>query len=82
MYLGLKKYITYHDNGAKWEEGFYKDGKREGECISYYENGEKELVGYFKKGKPCGIWMYWDKDGYYDWVDMDGVWAKDCFYHK
>ena len=66
-----KHQVTYHDNGNKCEEGFYKDGRREGECISYYENGEKELVGYFKKGKPTGIWMYWYKDGRYDWVDMD-----------
>ena len=68
----MTKQITYHDNGNKSEEGFYKDEKREGKCISYYENGEKELVSYFKKGKPCNIWMNWDKDGFYDWVDMDG----------
>ena len=67
----MTKEIIYHDNGKKCEEGFYEDGKREGECITYYENGEKELVGYFKKGRPTGIWMYWDKDGNYDWVDMD-----------
>ena len=67
----MTKNITYHDNGNKDEEGFYKDGKREGECISYYENGDKELVGYFKKGKPTGIWMCWDKDSNYEWVDMD-----------
>ena len=40
---------------------------------TYYENGEKELVGYFIQGKPTGIWMYWDKEGYYDWIDMDQV---------
>jgi len=65
------KQIKYYDNGKISEEGFYKDGKREGECITYYENGEKELVGYFKKGKPCNIWIHWDKSGYYDWVNMD-----------
>lgn len=67
----LIKQATYHDNGNKCEEGFYKDGKREGECISFYENGEKELASYFKTGKHRGIWMHWDNDGYYDWVDMD-----------
>ena len=40
----MLKQITYHDNGNKCEEGFYEDGRREGECLSYYENGEKELV--------------------------------------
>ena len=67
------KQVKYHDNGKLSEVGFYKDGKREGECISYYENGEKELVGYFIQGKPTGIWMYWDKEGNYDWIDMDEV---------
>jgi len=67
----MRKQFTYHDNGNICEEGFYKDGRREGECISYYENGEKELVGYFKKGKPCNIWIHWDKSGYYEWLDMD-----------
>ena len=40
----MHKRITYHVNGNKCEEGFYKDGRREGECISYYENCEKELA--------------------------------------
>ena len=67
----MTKNITYHDNGNKCEEGFYKDGRREGEFINYYENGEKELVSYFKKGKPCNIWIHWDKDGYFEWINMD-----------
>ena len=67
----MKHRITYHDNGNKCEEGFYKGGKREGKFISYNENGEKELVSYFKRGKPYDIWMHWDKDGCYKWIDMD-----------
>ena len=78
----MKKHITYHDNGAKREECYYLDGKKEGECISWFANGEKELIGYFKNGKPCNIWINWDKDGYYEWVDMDGVWVKDFYYFK
>ena len=45
----MKYHTTYHDNGNKDEEGFYKDGKREGKCISYYENGDKQLVSYFNR---------------------------------
>ena len=70
-YQVLIKNITYHDNGNICEESFYKDGKRNGECITYYENGDKELVGYFKNGRPTGIWICWDKNGDYDWVNMD-----------
>ena len=32
------KNTKYHDNGNKCEEGFYKNGRREGECIIYYGN--------------------------------------------
>ena len=67
----MKHRITYHDNGKKWEEGFYKNGKKEGEWASWNENGDKELISYFKMGKPTNIWIHWDKDGYYDWIDMD-----------
>ena len=67
----MNKKITYYDNGNIFEEIFYKDGKKDGECTSFYENGEKELVGYFKKGNPTGIWMHWDKDGDYDWINKD-----------
>ena len=70
-YQVLIKNITLHDNGNIFEEISYKDGKKDGECTSFYENGEKELVGYFKKGNPTGIWMHWDKDGDYDWINMD-----------
>ena len=65
-------YITsYNDNGKKCEQGLYKDGKRNGECISWYPNGEKELHAYFRNSRPCNIWIYWDKDGNYDWINMD-----------
>ena len=63
--------MTYHDNGKKCEQGLYKDGKRHGECISWYPNGEKELHAYFRNGRPCNIWINWDKDGNYDWINMD-----------
>ena len=43
----MAKQITYHDNGNICEEGFYKDGRREGECTTYYENGDKELKHCF-----------------------------------
>ena len=67
----MKKKITFYENGNKCEETVNKNGKRDGEYISYFENGEKELVAFFKSGRPAGIWMCWDKEGDYDWVDMN-----------
>ena len=54
-----KLIVAYHENGNKCEEGFYKNGRREGLWESWYENGEKELISYFKNGKPTiGIFGY------------------------
>ena len=66
-----KKNITCHKNGNKMEEVYKKNGKMEGEWTSWYDDGTKELVSYWEKGKPCNIWMYWDKDGNYDFLNMD-----------
>ena len=60
----------YDRSGNKREQNNYSNGKVI-EVYEYYENGDKQLVSYFKKGKPTGIWMSWDKDGDYDWINMD-----------
>ena len=69
----LEYHIKYYSNGNKCEEGYFRNGFREGEWTTWYENGDKELTAFFNEGRPCGIWMYWDCQGNYDWIDMDLV---------
>ena len=66
----MAKKIKYFDNGNIHELYNYKNGIRNGKCVEYYSNGEKRVHGYFKNGKPSGVWMIWEKDGSYDWLDM------------
>ena len=69
--LTMEQKMIYFDNGNVWELYHYKDGKKDGECIEYYPSGEKRVHGYFKEGRPSGVWMTWEKDGSFDWIDMD-----------
>ena len=59
----MKHQITYHNNGQKWEEGYYKDGKKEGEWASWYENGQKKSEGTWKDGKEDGLHTQWYENG-------------------
>ena len=38
-------YKSWHDDGQKWQEGDYLDGKRTGHWISWYSNGQKKEEG-------------------------------------
>jgi len=42
--------VWYYDNGQKWEEATYKDGKLDGKMTKWFENGQKWKEGTFKEG--------------------------------
>ena len=68
-YNKLSKQITYHENGTYAKKVSTKM-EEECECTTYYENGER-ISRLFKNGRPTCIWMTWDKNGDYDWINMD-----------
>ena len=43
-------YTEYHENGQKAEEGYYKDGEKDGLTTHWYENGQKKVEVNFKDG--------------------------------
>ena len=57
-----EKYIEYHPNGNKKEEGTYKDGEKEGLWTVRHENGQKEDEKTYKDGKFISS-KCWDEDG-------------------
>ena len=67
----MAKKIKYFDNGNIQELYYYENDRRNGKCVEYYPDGQKRVHGYFKNGKPSGVWMIWEEDGSYDWLDMD-----------
>ena len=56
------KETTYYENGQKWLESTYKDGKEDGLWTTWYENGQKWLEGTYKNGVLITA-ECWDEDG-------------------
>tara|TARA_R110000868_G_scaffold147118_3_gene368315 strand:- start:12210 stop:12557 length:348 start_codon:yes stop_codon:yes gene_type:complete len=53
--------VTYHhENGQVQQEGFYKNGKLQGQWVSFDANGNKLAVAEYDKGQKVGKWFYWN----------------------
>ncbi len=55
--------VWYYEDGQKWTEGTYKDGKLHGLLTVWYENGQKEKEGTYKDGKLHGLLTGWHENG-------------------
>lgn len=56
----LVKATYFHDNGKVQQEGFYKNGKLQGEWTSYDANGAKTAIATYDKGQKTGKWFFWN----------------------
>ena len=57
------KAVEYLENGQKYYEVTFKDGKADGKVTEWHENGQKELEATFKDGEYDGLWTAWDENG-------------------
>lgn len=58
--VGNKVKATYfHENGQVQQQGFYKNGKLEGQWVSFDKDGNKLAVAEYKKGEKVGKWFFW-----------------------
>ena len=57
--------VSKHENGQKWSEAIYEDGKPEGLVAHWHENGQKSLEATYKDGKKVSETM-WDDEGNID----------------
>ena len=53
----------WYDNGQKWLEENYKDGKEDGLTTEWYENGKKRSEVNYKDGKKDGLQTNWYENG-------------------
>jgi antitoxin component YwqK of YwqJK toxin-antitoxin module len=44
------KFKEWYNNGQKWEDGNFKDGKRHGKWNCWYKNGGKSIERWFDNG--------------------------------
>ena len=70
---------SHPTSGWKIEEGYYKDGQKDGEWISYYGYDIIKSQGYFKNGQKDGKWTYfiWTGD-----FSEDKTIEKEEFYEN
>ncbi len=54
-------WIAYRENGLKWSECEYLNGKPHGKVISYHPNATIYYIGYFNQGVKTGNWMFYDE---------------------
>jgi len=55
----LVKATYYHENGKMQQQGYFKDGKLEGQWIAFDENGNKTSIGEYANGQKTGKWFFW-----------------------
>ena len=76
-----QSFEAWHDNGQKWEEGYFKDGFKEGTWIRWHGNGQKEFEGHFEHGTLEHLYTMWhdngqkEEQGGYKHGVRDGVWT-------
>ncbi len=51
------------ENGQKWYEVTYKDGKHDGLNTYWYENGQKQYEGILMDGDLVNLIGKWNEDG-------------------
>lgn len=56
----MVKATYFHDNGQVMQEGFFKNGKLQGEWTSYDSNGVKVASATYENGKKTGKWFFWN----------------------
>lgn len=56
-------WLSYYENGTKWSEAYYTDGKREGHNITFYPSGKIRFVGEYADDQKTGTWTFYDEAG-------------------
>lgn len=57
------KWIYWREDGKKWSEGYFFEGKDDKLRKTWHENGQKHYQGKYDKGTRIGIWRFWDENG-------------------
>ena len=55
----LVKATYYYENGKVQQQGYFKDGKLEGQWVAFDENGNKSSIAEYSNGKKTGKWFFW-----------------------
>ncbi len=56
-------FIAYGTGGGKMLEGYYRDGKQDGQWTMWYENGARAAVDHYQGGIQDGLHTSWYANG-------------------
>jgi antitoxin component YwqK of YwqJK toxin-antitoxin module len=68
-------YQSWHENGEKFEECTYVNGKLEGSYQTWYANGQKDIECTYVNGTLNGLYQSWHENGE-KWVECTYVNGK------
>jgi antitoxin component YwqK of YwqJK toxin-antitoxin module len=57
------KWLYWREDGKKWSEGYFFEGKDDGMRKTWHENGKKHYEGHYDKGTRVGVWKFYDETG-------------------
>ena len=60
QYGEMVKATYYYENGKVQQQGYFKDGKLEGQWVAYDETGNKKAVAEYTSGSKTGQWVFWN----------------------
>jgi hypothetical protein len=75
-------FIAYGTGGGKMLEGYYRDGKQDGQWTMWYENGARAAVDHYRGGVQDGPHTSWyangvkSVEGNYRNGKRKGVWTR------
>lgn len=57
------KWIYWREDGKKWSDGSFFEGKDDKLRQTWHENGARYYRGRYDKGTRVGVWKFWDENG-------------------
>lgn len=56
-------WVSFYENGVKWSEENYYDGKLNGVSVNYYPSGIIRYRGSYIEDEKVGMWQFYSEDG-------------------
>jgi antitoxin component YwqK of YwqJK toxin-antitoxin module len=64
---------TYYDDGGRWTEVSFREGKRDGPFAEYHRGGRKAREGAYARDERDGRWTIWSPTGA---VEEESSWRR------
>ena len=56
-------WVSFYEDGTRWSEENYREGKRDGRTINFHPNGHLRYRGQYVDDEKTGLWQFYDEEG-------------------